>query len=311
MCDGLAIVTKDGLYGAIDSTGNFNVPLQYYEMSNYSCGLAKAKNAEDEYGFVDTAGNIIIPFEYEKAQSFSENIAIAFKDDEVFFFDIKGNILFQEKGSNFSPYYWGDFHNGLVVNGNAYYNVNGERVIKNNITDNLAEGWYPGNFSNGYAVYPQIKEEYYPQYYYTDERVQQFFNGENWYYIYINEIGENIFEKEFELAGSFSEGLAVAKMNGMTGCIDLTGNFIYYNDMVYGEYSEGAITFYTCNANEYKFGFLDRTGNVIIPAIYDEVVNVFNNGLALVQIDSELRYINYSGDVVFSFNKPNHSWLMF
>ena len=309
MYEEMAIVCKDNYYGAIDRSGNLIVSPQYAEISNYSCGLALTKNSEGYYGYIDTSGNVAIPFEYDEARSFSENIAIVSKEDRIYFIDTAGNILSQKDYLYFSPFYWDDFHCGLVVNGNAYYDVNGEQNIENNINVEFAEGAYPGGFYDGLAVYPQIKEEYFEEYYESDEKMQQFFSGDNWYDIYINKNGEDVFNKRFEWGGRFSEGLAPVQAEGKAGCIDLSGNFVYYNDGLrpFFYYSDGRIEF---TKND-KFGFLDRFGNVAVEPIYNNIINSFINGIALVEDDNKYHYINVNGNIIVSFEKTNSNFICF
>lgn len=309
MYEEMAIVCKDNYYGTIDRLGSLVVSPQYAEMSNYSCGLALTKNSEGYYGYIDTSGNVAIPFEYDEARSFSENIAIVSKENKVYFIDTNGNIISEKDFLYFSPFYWDDFHDGLAVNGNSYYDVNGECKIEDNVNVEFAEGYYPGGFYDGLAVYPQIKEEYFEKYYETDEQIQQFFSGSNWYDIYIDKNGEDAFNKRFEWAGRFSEGLASAEIDGKIGCIDLNGNFVYYNEGLrpFFYYSDDRIEF---TKND-KFGFLDRLGNVAVEPIYNNITNSFINGIALVEDDNNFYYINLDGDIIVSFEKTNSIFICF
>lgn len=48
-----------------------------------------------------------------------------------------------------------------------------------------------------------------------------------------------------------------------------------------------------------KFGFVNKTGKLIIPCIFDKVTK-FSDGLAMVTVDNKKGYINTSGDIVIS-----------
>jgi len=54
-----------------------------------------------------------------------------------------------------------------------------------------------------------------------------------------------------------------------------------------------------------KFGFVDKTGEVIIAVIYDEPI-YFSDGLARVKIDDKYGLINKSGEVVVPFD---YDWM--
>lgn len=73
------------------------------------------------------------------------------------------------------------------------------------------------------------------------------------------------------ISHSFYEGLAVAKLNG-------------------------------------KYGFIDKTGKLVIPLIYDDVEDFFNEGLAGVKLNGKWGYIDKSGIVVIPF-KYDFVWL--
>jgi len=69
--NGVAMVTKDGKTGVIDTSGNTVIPFEYklsVDPNNILClryGVA-ILNKDNKYGVCDTRGGIIIPFEYEK-----------------------------------------------------------------------------------------------------------------------------------------------------------------------------------------------------------------------------------------------------
>lgn len=197
-----------------------------------------------------------------------------------------------------------------MVNQHAYYNIEGECVIGNNVSVNYTDGFYPSSFYEGLAVYPRLKDSYYSK----ENMVDEFFNSSNWYYKYIDKNGNNVFGVKFDSAGVFSEGLAVAEVDGKTGCIDKSGNFVFYHDGINGrEFAEGYIAFCVEEDEKFKYGFLDTSGNEVIPATYYSYYNGvsndgFNNGLALVADNpecTEWSYINKYNEKVFTFSVDN------
>lgn len=68
----------------------------------------------------------------------------------------------------------------------------------------------------------------------------------------------------------------------------MEGNYLYWS-----KYSEGMILFK--NYSDY-FGYMDTSGNIVIPNIYDEA-GVFVGSLAPVCKDQKWGFINYRGDI--------------
>jgi hypothetical protein len=304
--EGLGVVSKDGKYGAVNINGDITVPLKYREMNLFSCGLSLVKNDEGLYGYVDYHGNIKIPFSYSYARDFSENIAIVADDEYGYFTQFinrNGETIWE--GDLGGIPYWGDFHDGYMRKGNAIYDINGKMLITNLPRFTMVEIRSPSDFNEGYATIPSYHK------YFTDfeEEAMNFFSGENWYYTYIDTSGVDAFGKTFDIAGDFSEGLAVAGKDGKTGVIDTTGEFVFYFEGLYPwyEYSDGLLKFsqYDDIKKYYIYGFIDRNGEIALPAVYDIIHNGFIDGIALIEIDGKLAYINKQGEIIYELDKPD------
>lgn len=92
--------------------------------------------------------------------------------------------------------------------------------------------------------------------------------------------------EEYRFAGDFNEGVAVvAKDNEYVTCIDLNGKEVLKIKEIDGKLVESVGSFHEGVASfkneDGKWGFLDKSGNVIIKARYDEVSD-FREGLAKV-----------------------------
>jgi hypothetical protein len=301
--EGFGVVSKDGKYGAINVNGDITVPLKYSKMQPFSCGLSLVKNDEEFYGYVDYHGNEKIPFIYGFARDFSENIAIVGEDEygDVQFINRNGDIIWE--GVLGGLPYWGDFHDGYMRQGNVIYDKSGNEFFANASRFPLVEIKNPRDFSEGYAVIPRYHKYFFD---FPDGETMNFFYGDNWYYFYIDTNGENAFDKTFDIAGSFSEGLAAVKKDGKTGVIDTSGEVIFYIDGIdpwWYEYSDGLLAFR--KIDDLKYGFLDRNGEITVPAVYDYIVREFYYGLALVELDGKRLYINKQGEIIYEFDKPD------
>ncbi len=152
---------------------------------------------------------------------------------------------------------------------------------------------------------------------------------------YIDKLGKEIIPCKYDDAEDFNDGIAVVKINEKCGCINTKGRvkiplkyqeIYYYSDGLFpverddkwgymnqkGEivvpceykvaydFSEGmaAVT-----SEEYKIGFIDSVGNLVIPYQYNDISGTgFSEGLCGVKKDDTWGYINKNGQVVIPFN---------
>lgn len=114
------------------------------------------------------------------------------------------------------------------------------------------------------------------------------------------EILLNINEKYFFSSG-FHEGYALVKTNKLKDYFcDIRGRLFFPQEKL-TFFSEGLAAFRKNN----KYGFIDHSGEVVIPAIYDEVGS-FSEGLAWVirrtpEGKYEIGFINHDGMIVIPF----------
>lgn len=70
----LAVVSVDGIYGAVNRNGETIIPIIYdYAMIRFSEGLLAVKKG-NKWGYVDENHNIVIPFEYDNLQTYGSAI---------------------------------------------------------------------------------------------------------------------------------------------------------------------------------------------------------------------------------------------
>lgn len=103
----------------------------------------------------------------------------------------------------------------------------------------------------------------------------------------------------------FKEGVYNRKHENSEGYIDKKGRIIISpNNLELGEFSEGLVS--VCNKlsnGEYKLGFMDITGKVVIPLIYKcGNDNLFSEGLCAVEnSNGKVGFINKFGKIVLPF----------
>ena len=89
---GHILISKNGLYGLLDSNNIPIVPIQYEEIENYQGSVAKIK-LNDLYGFIDKNGKEIIPIKYQWVSDFYEGLAQVRLYGKYGFIDKKGKVV--------------------------------------------------------------------------------------------------------------------------------------------------------------------------------------------------------------------------
>jgi hypothetical protein len=316
--NGAAIVIKNGKYGAIDLTGKIIVPMLYNSLGDFSCGRSLLTNDNGLKGYIDKTGKIVIECKYIEADDFSEGVALVtiknptdsryaeryINTNDEFSFDL-----------NMYAYNPGPAKNGVIRIYGSFYDFHGEFLFGDWFDRGLFLGSSPCDFSEELCAYNIIKKEYRDTEKYTEDEwrdifldIDFYFNGgeSKWEYVYRNMKNEQAFEASFDYAESFNEGMAIAEKDGKRGCINKTGEFVFYNENIYGTFSEGFIitSYSNPNTGDNRYGFLNRHGYVEIPFRYDKVLRNFRYGSALVEIGGKLAYIDYGGDIVLKFDIP-------
>lgn len=133
--------------------------------------------------------------------------------------------------------------------------------------------------------------------------------------IYIDRTGKVMLTVPYA-AGKFAEGLARVTINGRTGYIDRQGKMVI-ESLAYGgrDFANGLAMVESNERCTYaetkqKYGFIDRTGAVVIPLTLTRPCNYWGDqfyftteGLALTQIGAKWGFIDKTGKVVMQFDE--------
>ena len=124
---------------------------------------------------------------------------------------------------------------------------------------------------------------------------------------FINHLGHLAFELPESFSWGFREGLAAVVTRTGSGFIDTTGRFISTKryDQV-ESFSDGLAAVAEGRWQEARYGFIDKTGEVVIPLRFvprhDQLGSMslsrFTEGLAPVMFGNLYGYINHKGDTV-------------
>lgn len=252
-------------------------------------GLAGViKQSNDEYdktnrvGYIDKDGQLIIPFEFDaivageggeslEFNDFSEGLAAISKNDKYGFIDTKGKVVIEPK------YEWASsFSNGLaIVSAEGLYGA----IDKQGKTVIPFEYQALANFHDGFATAarpPKDPEDYESK------------------YGLINKQNEVVIPFMYESMGNLSESLIAVKKDGKWGYVDTKNKAIIPITLKYemvNDFSDGlaAVFSYEENSDNLKYGYIDKTGKLVIPmqfikAYWDDSEGIidFNNGIAVV-----------------------------
>lgn len=294
-------------------------------------GIMLIGTGDDEnkkYGFIDNMGNIIAQPIYDYTyytayasigsnSGFSEGLACVCKDGKWGYIDREGNEVIEFKYS-----YARNFYGGLAVvsleegGKKGYINKSGELVIK----ESFDEAY---EFYDGFAIV-EINEKYY--FIDTSGNIVRELDCDSidigryeyeWKYSGIIRIEKNglvgaicvrngeikvITEPKYYYLSSFgvNDGQAYFMTSdpnekGACGLIDINGNEIFkFEGHAINVLSDGG--YYAWDYND-KCGYLDKSGNVVIPFRYDEAGD-FNNGLAIVKLNEKYGLIDREGNEV-------------
>ncbi|MCL2603054.1 MAG: WG repeat-containing protein [Defluviitaleaceae bacterium] len=241
----------------------FIVPAIYAEASPFSDGIARVRTDGDEQIFIDTSGNFIhvLPDEVDADEyifimPFSEGYArvLYLPDgtrDEMRWgiIDIDGNEIIEPKYD-----FVGEVSDGVVPVAMRTQNL----ALEYKLLD------IHGNEIVPFGVYRDIQS-----FSGALARVRGMNRPHGNRHGFINTLGEIVIPLIYNYAHGFSEGLA-AVSTGTMGMFGVTREIEF----------EGVTHIFTTEASfGSEWGFIDGTGNVVVPLIYNEVRN-FSDGMA-------------------------------
>lgn len=333
---------NNGKYGVVDIQGNEIAPCKFDFIENFSDGVAFVGKYVDndnmslKFGVIDKQGKIIIPFNYDVIErdliegKFYKGVAVVGKMNDNYC----GWGVINKQGKEMIPCAFRDINItediAIFVDGNNTYGaVDLQRKI---IVAAPTKYGYIGHFKNGYATIR--KEDHFGSYYYgvinkdgkeivpcKYKSVGEFENG---YAIIeniidgkrgtglIDSLGRELLPCIYKNIGKFTEGLVLAETkkemgnqkmfidkNGETAFV-LNSNYCKVKNFVDGlcEVWESPLG---TTASE-RAGFIDKTGNVIVPLKYKYVMNPSEGLCAVKNEENKWGYIDKKGNVVIPFN---------
>lgn len=291
-------IIQNSQVGYMNKYGKVIIPPKFDSGYGFSDGLAITADLDEtgtlKFGFIDETGNIVIKPQFYDAEKFSDGLAkVWFSEGKIGFIDKTGKIVIEPEyfGLSYQPDRKLNFNEGLapvmVQEGGTYVWGFVDKIGKMIIEPQFS---YASDFSEGLAVVV----------------IRDKINRWNESVVFINKAGKIVIQAQFFNAKKFQEGLAAVKLKvpedpsekgsrwitidktGQSfvekwGFIDKTGKIVIPPQFVEVEsFSEGLAKVAVIN-NEGKqvWGFIDRTGKMVINPQFADVTN-FKNGLAAV-----------------------------
>lgn len=232
-------------------------------------------------GYIDRTGKVVIKPKYEDAQDFSDGLAPVKNNGKWGFINEAGKTVIEPR---FDGLGWSDLSTGLApasllgkmgaIDRTGTFRIEPEYETVLQPSDGLVA-----------VQLPKEKESDY---------------FEKW--IYLDYEGHKAIDKEFRGAESFVDGRAFVKVGfDEWALIDKRGNEVtgqhFGGFEHFGMFSDGLVAVKIKD----KYGFIDRTGKVVIKPVYEAAYN-FSEGLASVRIGCKRGFINVKGELVIPAN---------
>jgi hypothetical protein len=281
----LFVVTVNGKDGFIDGDGKIVIEPAFEKAYPFTDGLA-AVQQEQLWGFIDTKGHIVIEPRFIMVGLFSDGLA-SFRDkrftDPWGYIDKSGMVVIE-------PQYdvAGDFRNGVALVGFA--TLKGKLLSR--IADTGLECEYRFIDRTG-TIVPEPP----PLHFASGEQGELIPFMKDEVAGYLDADGNVAIQPQFQVASTFSEGLACVCQKGLFGFIDTRGEWVIPPRFQYAnDFSDGLAG---VPLGENGWGFIDHAGREVIPGKFSWVYGGFRNGVAEVAFDGKRGYINKKGEWVW------------
>ncbi|MGD0486542.1 MAG: WG repeat-containing protein [Syntrophorhabdales bacterium] len=256
-----------GKWGYVDQRGNMTISPHFDRAGSFREGLACA-TSRNLSGYIDRTGGWAITPRFDAGGAFGEGLAPVMKGDRWGFIDRKGHIVIEPQFEYASP-----FDQGLA------------EVKKSGVSANLID-------ASGRMVFEPP-----PAFYGLSEGLAVAIDREG--YFFVDRQGDKMFDRTFDLALPFSEGMAVIVFdNNRRGFIDRCGTVLTKSHWCgCGSVSEGLAVVVTKENNcSHMYGYIDKIGNTAIECRFDDARD-FASGVAPVRQGDRWALIDAQGTI--------------
>ncbi len=280
-----------GLYSAM--LQKVLIEPQFYEIENFSEGLAVVKKRKPDYGFlwgaVDMNGKVIIPVEYDYLGPVSEGLINFEKEEKFGFLDKTNKIIIPAMYGGFSAFSDGLAAVKILPAGKYGY------IDKNNNLVIAAEYEDANHFYSGYASVAKKKG------YNMGGAGKQTVKvpGE---YVLINKTGKVIQSKTFERISSRNAGgLFIIELNNKKGVMDSTGQPILPIGYEQVDIDKNGYIIFKLDG---KYGMMGSRGASILQPKYD-LVSHTNYARYYTKLNGKYEVGDINGNVFIKADSAN------
>lgn len=260
-------VAYEGKWGYINQKGEYVISPRYKDAGFFYDGLAMVKDMNGNIGYIDKDANFVIQPKYKFGTMFNEEHAIVVESGEYpVCVDKKGNVVVTMK--NILKLY--NFRDGLAAFQDTskkygFIDEKGKVVIApkyDNVYFGFNEGLAPVQIDGKWG--------------------------------FIDKTGKLVISAQFVVTGLFSEGVAVASLNGnLYGYIGKNGLF-----KIQPQFDEASMFFekHATVKLAGKYATINTSGKIDVNPVYDEINN-YANGFALMKLGQMYGYLNAKGEM--------------
>lgn len=268
----LARVEKYGRTFYIDTSGNVAVDAKIQSGLDFYNGLAPACS-NDKWGYIDENENFAITPIFDQAHPFDGTCALVCEGNLYGYINSSGDYISNERFSSAEPF--GDKNFARVRSSNGLMGV-----IDRNCD---------------YVIPPQFDYIYE----FSENQIAAVKKGDLFGYVSLT--GELITELEFSKAEPFSSNdIALVAHKYFYKFINSQGDFISDIRFIDADsFRSDKPAAFLIRTDDYgksgKWGFISKSGQVVIPTGFDDATSFTANGLAAVCIDEKWGYIREDG----------------
>lgn len=233
----LIIVTQNQKYGLVNSNGIEVVPPKYDYLNGFNSDMARFQ-INNKWGYINKSGKEVIPPIYDEAEDFNSELAVVKQNGLAGGINKQNKVVIPFKQENSSITF-----NGNLINVRNFVNDYEHCTIFDKSGKELLslKGNYTkiGDFSEGIAAVYKEEEKYFINLkgnklfnftsrdyaLFKDSLIAIQYRG---FWGFMDKTGKFIIEPQYELASSFSEGLAKVLLEDQrVGFIDKKGNLVF------------------------------------------------------------------------------------
>ncbi|WP_010676961.1 WG repeat-containing protein [Bacillus timonensis] len=276
-------------------------PREFSYATSFSEGLAavaEGYSLDDEWGVINKQGEFVIPLEYDNMSEYQGERAIASMYGGHYLLDTKGNKLYSSKRIqriNNEYYFTNDKRGVINRDGKAVFTLGNEEKMYD-FSENWMSKYYDArNDKYGYVHItgaPKVAAQFDEGRNFLEERAAVRLR-DTWGFI--DKSGETVIPIRYQQVRDFSEGYAFVKEGDKWGLMDKQGNWVIepsYDD-INSDFSEGLAAV----KNDTNVFYINKQGEVVLDPDIDYGLE-FNDGLARVTAAGSYGVIDKTGSFV-------------